>query len=44
MTIEWYPGHMGKAHEKISELIRTVHVIIEVLDARLPASSSNYLL
>ena len=44
MTIEWYPGHMGKAHQKISELIRTVHVIIEVLDARLPASSSNYLL
>ncbi len=44
MTIEWYPGHMGKAHQQISELIRTVHVIIEVLDARLPASSSNHLL
>src|SRR5689334_6606540 len=44
MTIEWYPGHMGKAHTKISELIRTVDVIIEVLDARLPASSSNHLL
>lgn len=44
MTIEWYPGHMGKAHHQISELIRTVHVIIEVLDARLPASSSNHLL
>ncbi|KAF0214919.1 MAG: ribosome bioproteinis GTPase [Geobacteraceae bacterium] len=44
MTIEWYPGHMGKAHQKISELIRTVDVIIEVLDARLPASSSNHLL
>lgn len=44
MTIEWYPGHMGKAHIQISKLIRTVHVIIEVLDARLPASSSNHLL
>ncbi|MBI2355260.1 MAG: ribosome biogenesis GTPase YlqF [Deltaproteobacteria bacterium] len=44
MTIKWYPGHMGKAHQQISELIRTVDVIIEVLDARLPASSSNHML
>lgn len=44
MTIEWYPGHMGKAHQQISELILKVHVVIEVLDARLPVSSSNYLL
>jgi len=44
MTIEWYPGHMGKAHIKISELIRMVDVVIEALDARLPASSSNHLL
>lgn len=44
MTIEWYPGHMGKAHLEISEQIRTADVIIEVLDARLPASSSNHLL
>jgi ribosome biogenesis GTPase A len=35
---------MGKAHEKISELIRSVDVVIEILDARLPASSSNHLL
>ncbi|HEY6008068.1 MAG TPA: ribosome biogenesis GTPase YlqF [Geobacteraceae bacterium] len=44
MTIEWYPGHMGKAKQQISELIRNVQVVIEVLDARLPASSSNKLL
>lgn len=44
MTIEWYPGHMSKAHEQISELIRKIDVIIEVLDARLPHSSSNHLL
>ena len=41
MTIEWYPGHMGKAHIQISKLIRTVHVIIEVLDARMPRASEN---
>ena len=44
MTIEWYPGHMGKAKLQIAELIRNVDVVIEVLDARLPASSSNKLL
>lgn len=44
MTIEWYPGHMEKARLQISELIRNVDVVIEVLDARLPASSSNKLL
>jgi ribosome biogenesis GTPase A len=44
MTIKWYPGHMGKAHEQIAELIRKTDVIIEVLDARLPASSANHLL
>jgi ribosome biogenesis GTPase A len=44
MTIEWYPGHMGKAHVQISDLIRRIDVIIEVLDARLPVSSSNHLL
>ena len=44
MTIKWYPGHMGKAHEQISELIRKTDVIIEVLDARLPDSSANHLL
>lgn len=42
MTIRWYPGHMGKAQEKIAEAIRRIDVIIEVLDARLPISSSNH--
>jgi ribosome biogenesis GTPase A len=42
MTIKWYPGHMGKALEKIADLIKRVDVVIEVLDARLPVSSSNH--
>ena len=42
MTIKWYPGHMGKALEQIGELIKRVDVVIEVLDARLPMSSSNH--
>jgi len=42
MTIRWYPGHMSKALEKMSEAIRKIDVVIEVLDARLPFSSSNH--
>lgn len=42
MTIRWYPGHMGKALESIADLIKKVDVVIEVLDARLPLSSSNH--
>lgn len=42
MTIRWYPGHMGKALEQIADSIKKIDVIIEVLDARLPASSSNH--
>lgn len=44
MTIRWYPGHMDKALDQISEAIRRTDVVIEVLDARLPLSSSNHLL
>ncbi len=42
MTIRWFPGHMGKALEQIEEQIRKIDVVIEVLDARLPVSSSNH--
>lgn len=42
MTIRWYPGHMGKSYEQMVELIRKIDVVIEVLDARLPYSSSNH--
>ncbi|GFO61207.1 ribosome biogenesis GTPase A [Geomonas silvestris] len=33
---------MGKALESIADLIKKVDVVIEVLDARLPSSSSNH--
>ncbi len=41
MKIEWYPGHMTKASRLIADVIMSFHVIIEVLDARLPVSSAN---
>ncbi|PLX93181.1 MAG: ribosome biogenesis GTPase YlqF [Desulfuromonas sp.] len=41
MKIEWYPGHMRSARLKIAEVIPTIDVVIEVLDARLPNASAN---
>ena len=40
-TIQWYPGHMAKAKRIVGEDLKLVDVVIEVLDARLPRSSSN---
>lgn len=37
--IHWYPGHIAKAEKKLKEQINLVDVVIEVLDARIPASS-----
>ena len=44
MAIKWYPGHMAKARRQIVEGLARIDVVIEVLDARLPASSANPLL
>ena len=39
--IQWYPGHMAKSMRKLGERLRIVDVVLEVLDARVPASSAN---
>lgn len=39
--IQWFPGHMHKARKEIEEVVPTIDVIIEVLDARIPFSSEN---
>lgn len=41
MAINWYPGHMHKAQKEIKEVLPTIDLIIEVLDARIPFSSEN---
>jgi ribosome biogenesis GTPase A len=41
MAIQWYPGHMHKAQKQMKEVMPTVDLIIEVLDARIPYSSEN---
>lgn len=41
MAIQWFPGHMAKTRKQISEDIKLVDVIYELLDARIPMSSRN---
>ncbi|MBP3401112.1 MAG: ribosome biogenesis GTPase YlqF [Selenomonadales bacterium] len=41
LTIQWFPGHMTKAQRMIKENLKLVDVVIELLDARIPVSSSN---
>ena len=39
--IQWYPGHMAKAKRNIEADLALVDMIIEVIDARIPAASRN---
>jgi len=41
MNIQWFPGHMAKTRRLISENLKLVDVVIELLDARIPRSSKN---
>ncbi len=40
-TIQWFPGHMAKTRRMITENIKNVDFVIELLDARIPYSSKN---
>ena len=44
MTIQWFPGHMAKARREISEKLKFVDIVFELVDARLPISSRNPML
>ena len=41
MTIQWFPGHMAKARRQVSENLKLVDIVFELVDARLPLSSRN---
>lgn len=41
MNLQWYPGHMTKAKRMMQEDIKLIDVVIELVDARIPASSRN---
>lgn len=41
MSIQWFPGHMNSARREVAKAMTGVDVVIELLDARIPASSAN---
>ncbi|MFB6466620.1 ribosome biogenesis GTPase YlqF [Cytobacillus sp. Hz8] len=41
MTIQWFPGHMAKARRQVTEKLKLVDIIFELVDARIPYSSRN---
>jgi ribosome biogenesis GTPase A len=41
MDIQWFPGHMKESMELLQNSMSKANLILEILDARLPFSSSN---
>jgi ribosome biogenesis GTPase A len=41
MALQWYPGHMTRARRELAELMPSQDLVLEVIDARLPAASTN---
>lgn len=39
--INWYPGHMVKTKREIKETLKLIDIVIELIDARVPISSTN---
>ena len=39
--INWFPGHMAKTRRKITEDLKLIDLVVELLDARIPKSSAN---
>ena len=44
MIVQWYPGHMAKAKRVLKENMKMIDVVVELLDARIPAASQNPIL
>ena len=41
MEIQWYPGHMAKARRMLTEHLKLIDVVVEVIDARAPKATRN---
>lgn len=39
--VQWFPGHMAKTRRLIKESLNLVDGVVEIVDARIPKSSSN---
>lgn len=42
--INWYPGHMFKAKKEVQASLKSIDMVIEIVDARCPISSHNEML
>lgn len=42
--IQWYPGHMFKAKKEIIAILKSIDMVVEIIDARVPVSSHNQML
>lgn len=40
-NIQWFPGHMTKTRRQIEKCLPLVDAVVEIADARIPASSRN---
>lgn len=40
-NINWYPGHMKKTRELITDSLKAVDLVVEIVDSRIPLSSRN---
>jgi ribosome biogenesis GTPase A len=41
MTIQWFPGHMAKARRQVTEKLKFIDIVFELVDARIPLASRN---
>lgn len=41
MVIQWFPGHMAKARREVTEKLKLIDIVYELVDARIPMSSRN---
>ena len=40
-NIQWFPGHMTKTRRRIETVLPLIDAVVEIVDARIPASSRN---
>ena len=38
-SINWYPGHMAKTKREINDIMPSIDIVFEIVDARIPKSS-----
>ncbi len=41
LSIQWFPGHMARARRMVTENVKLVDAVCEIVDARVPQSSRN---